>query len=32
MINVFYFLSGISKWNKIEHKLFCFISKNWRGK
>lgn len=21
-----------SKWNKIEHKLFSFISKNWRGK
>ena len=21
-----------SKWNKIEHKMFCFISQNWRGK
>jgi low affinity Fe/Cu permease len=21
-----------SKWNKIEHKMFCFISKNWRGR
>lgn len=20
---------GISKWNKIEHRLFCYISKNW---
>jgi transposase len=24
--------SGTSKWNKIEHRLFSFISKNWRGK
>jgi transposase len=23
---------GTSKWNKIEHRLFCFISQNWRGK
>jgi hypothetical protein len=23
---------GTSKWNKIEHKLFCYISKNWAGK
>lgn len=23
---------GTSKWNKIEHKLFSFISQNWRGK
>jgi hypothetical protein len=23
---------GTSKWNKIEHRLFCFISKNWAGK
>ncbi len=23
---------GTSKWNKIEHRLFYFISKNWRGK
>jgi transposase len=22
---------GTSKWNKIEHKMFCFISKNWQG-
>lgn len=22
----------ISKWNKIEHRLFSFISQNWRGK
>ena len=23
---------GTSKWNKIEHKMFCFISQTWRGK
>ena len=23
---------GKSKWNKIEHRLFSFISQNWRGK
>jgi hypothetical protein len=23
---------GTSKWNKIEHRLFSFISQNWRGK
>jgi Rhodopirellula transposase DDE domain len=23
--------AGHSKWNKIEHRLFSFISKNWRG-
>jgi transposase len=22
---------GTSKWNKVEHKLFCYISKNWAG-
>lgn len=22
---------GTSKWNKIEHKLFCHITRNWRG-
>jgi len=31
-IHVSHFPPGTSKWNKIEHKLFCFISKNWRGK
>ena len=24
--------SGTSKWNKIEHRLFSFISINWRGR
>jgi hypothetical protein len=29
---VSHFPSGTSKWNKIEHRLFCFISRNWQGK
>jgi hypothetical protein len=29
---VCHFPPGTSKWNKIEHRLFCFISKNWRGR
>jgi len=31
-ISVCHFLPGTSKWNKIEHRLFSFISQNWRGK
>ena len=31
-IAVSHFPPGTSKWNKIEHKLFSFISQNWRGK
>lgn len=31
-IHVSHFPSGTSKWNKIEHCLFCFVSKNWAGK
>jgi hypothetical protein len=30
-ISVCHFPSGTSKWNKIEHRLFSFISFNWRG-
>lgn len=30
-IHVRHFPPGTSKWNKIEHKLFSFVSKNWRG-
>ena len=30
-IHVSHFPPGTSKWNKIEHKMFCYISKNWRG-
>ena len=32
VIAVSHFPPGTSKWNKIEHRLFSFISKNWRGK
>jgi len=31
-INVCHYPPGASKWNKIEHRLFSFISMNWRGK
>ena len=31
-IHVTHFPPGTSKWNKIEHRLFSFISKNWRGR
>ena len=31
-ITVLHYPPGTSKWNKIEHKLFSFISKNWRAK
>lgn len=31
-IYVSHFPPGTSKWNKIEHKLFCYITKNWSGK
>src|SRR6059036_1179763 len=30
-ITVCHFPPGTSKWNKIEHRLFAFISQNWRG-
>lgn len=32
VIHVCHFPPGTSKWNRIEHKLFSFITKNWRGK
>jgi transposase len=31
-IEVCHFPPGTSKWNKIEHQMFSFVSKNWRGK
>jgi len=31
-IRVCHFPPGTSKWNKIEHRLFCRITENWRGK
>ena len=30
-ITVCHFPPGTSKWNKIEHRLFSYISRNWRG-
>jgi hypothetical protein len=31
-IHVSHFPPGTSKWNKIEHRLFCYITLNWRGR
>jgi hypothetical protein len=31
-LGVCHFPPGTSKWNKIEHRLFCHITQNWRGK
>ena len=31
-ISISHFPPGTSKWNKIEHRLFAFITQNWRGK
>ena len=31
-ISICHFPPGTSKWNKIEHRLFSFITQNWRGK
>ena len=31
-LQVCHFPPDTSKWNKIEHRLFCFITKNWRGR
>jgi hypothetical protein len=31
-LQVSHFPPGTSKWNKIEHRLFSFITKNWRGR
>jgi len=30
-LQVCHYPSGTSKWNKIEHRLFCHITENWRG-
>ena len=30
-LTVCHFPPGTSKWNKVEHRLFSFISSNWRG-
>ena len=31
-IHVSHFPPGTSKWNKIEHRMFCHITENWRGR
>jgi len=31
-LTVCHFPPGTSKWNKVERRLFAFISSNWRGK
>ena len=31
-IIVCHYPPGTSKWNKIEHRLFCYITQNWRGR
>lgn len=31
-IHVSHFPAGTSKWNKIEHRMFCYITKNWSGR
>lgn len=31
-IHVCHYPPGTSKWNKIEHRLFCHITENWRGR
>ncbi len=31
-LEICHFPPGTSKWNKIEHRLFSFITKNWRGR
>jgi len=31
-LEVCHFPPGTSKWNKIEHRMFCLITKNWRGR
>jgi hypothetical protein len=31
-LHVCHFPPGTSKWNKIEHRMFCHITQNWRGR
>ena len=31
-MNVHHYPPGTSKWNRIEHRLFCHITQNWRGR
>ena len=31
-VSVCHFPPGTSKWNKVEHRMFCHITQNWRGR
>jgi Rhodopirellula transposase DDE domain len=31
-LHVHHYPPGTSKWNKIEHRMFCYIQQNWRGR
>src|SRR6185436_9155808 len=31
-VTVMHFPPGTSKWNKIEHRMFCHVTRNWRGR
>ena len=31
-LQIHHYPPGTSKWNKIEHRLFCHITQNWRGR
>ena len=31
-VSVCHFPPGTSKWNKIEHRMFCHVTQNWRGR
>jgi hypothetical protein len=30
-VEVCHFPPGTSKWNKVEHRLFCHVTRNWQG-
>src|SRR5208337_2487654 len=32
VLNVHHYPQGTSKWNRIEHRLFCHITQTWRGR
>ena len=32
LVEVCHFPPGTSKWNKIEHRMFCHVTQNWRGR
>jgi hypothetical protein len=32
LLTVAHYPPGTSKWNKIEHRMFAFITQNWRGR